>query len=143
MLLFYKRIFTTPLFRTIVWCAIGLISTWAIVFFVLVLIQIDPVAFPLMKVSLRFDDAAFGLAQVATSFTLDLLVLCLPLPVIFRLNMKRQRKWAVAMIFWLGSFCAVAAIVRTVLLNESIREVLTSSAYARVCKYTAGKSHTS
>ncbi|KAK9772826.1 putative Integral membrane protein [Seiridium cardinale] len=132
VLLFYKRIFTTPIFRTVVWCAIALIATWGIVFFILVLIQIDPVAFPLTQVSLRFNDTAFGLAQVATSFTLDIIVLCLPLPVISRLNMKRQRKLAIILIFWLGAFCAVAAIVRTVLLNDSIREVISSSAYQRV-----------
>ncbi|KAF7905076.1 uncharacterized protein EAF01_005597 [Botrytis porri] len=132
VLLFYKRIFVTPLFKTIVWCAIGLISVWCFLFFMLVLFQIDPVAFPLTKVSLRFNDTAFGLAQVATSFTLDILVLCLPIPAISRLNMKRNRKMAIIMIFWLGAFCAVASIVRTVLLRESIQEVISSNAYARV-----------
>ncbi|TGO87297.1 hypothetical protein BPOR_0236g00200 [Botrytis porri] len=95
-------------------------------------LEIDPVAFPLTKVSLRFNDTAFGLAQVATSFTLDILVLCLPIPAISRLNMKRNRKMAIIMIFWLGAFCAVASIVRTVLLRESIQEVISSNAYARV-----------
>ncbi|ETS76589.1 hypothetical protein PFICI_11976 [Pestalotiopsis fici W106-1] len=132
VLLFYKRIFSTPIFKTVCWCAIGLIGTWGILFFILVLVQIDPVAFPLTQVSLRFNDTAFGLAQVATSFTLDIIVLCLPIPIIIGLNMKRQRKLALVLIFWLGAFCAVAAIVRTVLLEQSIREVIGSNDYARV-----------
>jgi len=132
VLLFYKRIFTTPIFKTVVWCAIGLITIWGFLFFMLVLCQIKPIAFPLTQAGLRFNDTAFGLAQVATSFTLDLLVLCLPLPVISRLNMKKQRKLALILIFWLGAFCAVASIVRTALLAESIRAVISSNAYARV-----------
>jgi hypothetical protein len=44
-----------------------------------------------------------GLAQVGTSIALDVIVLTLPLPVIYRLNMKRTRKIAVALIFWLGA----------------------------------------
>ena len=43
-----------------------------------------------------------------------------------------KRKIAVAMIFWLGAFCAVAAIVRTVLLDQSIRSVVSSASYDHV-----------
>ncbi|KAK3942830.1 hypothetical protein QBC46DRAFT_308347 [Diplogelasinospora grovesii] len=132
VLLFYKRIFTTPVFKTCIWFAIGIITLWGFIFFFLVLLEIDPVAFPLTAVALRLDSTAIGLAQVASSFTLDIIVLCLPLPVISRLNMKSKRKFAVAMIFWLGAFCVVTAIVRTVLLDQSIREVVGSTSYDHV-----------
>ncbi len=134
VLLFYKRIFATRVFRRFVWAAIAIVTTWGILFFLLVLAQIDPIAFPLTAVSLRFNDTAFGLAQVASSFALDVLVLCLPLPVISRLNMKTRRKLALILIFWLGAFCVVASIVRTVLLDQSIQEVVASDAYQRVCE---------
>lgn len=133
VLLFYKRIFgAAPLFRAAVWAVIGLVSVWALLFFLLVLLELDPVAFPLMKAGLRLDSTAIGLGQVASSFTLDLLVLCLPIPAITRLHMKKQRKLAVVFIFWLGAFCVVAAIVRTVLLDESIRSVVSSASYSHV-----------
>jgi hypothetical protein len=132
VLLFYKRVFPTPMFRTVVWFVIGIVSIWAVLFFLLVLLELDPVAFPLMTAGLRMDSSAIGLGQVASSFALDVLVLCLPLPVIFRLHMKWERKLAVALIFWLGAFCAVAAIVRTVLLDQSIREVVASVSYTKV-----------
>ena len=135
VLLFYKRVFPTPMFRAIVWCVIGLVSAWSILFFLLVLLELDPIAFPLMTAGLRLDSAAIGLGQVASSFALDILVLCLPIPVIARLHMKWERKVAVALIFWLGAFCAVAAIVRTVLLDQSIREVVGSVSYNKVGKY--------
>ena len=135
VLLFYKRVFPTPMFRAVVWCVIGIVSIWAVLFFLLVLLELDPIAFPLMTAKLRLDSSAIGLGQVASSFALDILVLCLPLPVILRLHMKWERKLAVALIFWLGAFCAVAAIVRTVLLDQSIRDVIGSVSYTRVCKY--------
>jgi hypothetical protein len=134
VLLFYKRVFTTPIFKAAVWFTIGLVSIWAWLFFFLILFEIDPISFPLTMVKLRFDTAALGLGQAASSFALDVLVLCLPLPVIFKLNMKWERKVAVALIFWLGAFCAVAAIVRTVLLDVSIRKVVSSAGYSQVCK---------
>ncbi|KAI1168863.1 hypothetical protein F5B18DRAFT_597041 [Nemania serpens] len=37
--------------------------------------------------------------------------------------MERARKIAVALIFWLGGFCVVTAILRLVYLNKSIREI--------------------
>ncbi|KAK7733714.1 hypothetical protein SLS53_008181 [Cytospora paraplurivora] len=91
-----------------------------------------PVAFPITTAKLRLDSTALGLAQVSSSFTLDLIVLCLPLPVISRLNMKAKRKTAIILIFWLGAFCVVAAIVRTVLLDQSIRQVVSSTDHDHV-----------
>jgi len=112
VLLFYKRIFSTTIFKTVVWCSIAVVSVWAILFFLLLLLEIEPVSFPLTQVALKFDTSALGLAQVASSFVLDLVVLCLPLPLIFRLKMQPNRRVALALIFWMGAFCVVAAIVR-------------------------------
>lgn len=44
-----------------------------------------------------------GEAQVGSSIALDILVLCLPLPVIFKLHMNNRKKMAVSLIFWLGA----------------------------------------
>lgn len=51
----------------------------------------------------RFDPAMLGYAQVGSSIALDVLVLCLPLPLIYNLQLDRKRKIAVTFIFWLGS----------------------------------------
>ncbi|KAI2472646.1 hypothetical protein F4781DRAFT_382479 [Annulohypoxylon bovei var. microspora] len=126
VLLFYKRIFSTRIFKRCVWAAIGIVCIWCLIFFFLIVLEIDPIAFPLTAVRLRFDTTALGLGQVASSFTLDLIVLCFPLPLISRLNMKSERKIALVLIFWLGAFCAVAAVVRTVLLDQSIGAVVSS-----------------
>jgi hypothetical protein len=84
---------------------------------------------------LRFDSAKLGLAQVGSSIALDVMVLCFPLPVISRLQLQTKKKWAVGVIFWLGSFCVLAAIVRMILLNQSIHMVLDSVSFSQVCTY--------
>ncbi|KAI1183939.1 hypothetical protein F5B17DRAFT_104779 [Nemania serpens] len=124
ILLFYKRIFATRTFAIWVWVAITIVSLWGALFFFLVLFQITPLNFEIInKVTLRYDSTALGLAQVATSIALDVLVLCMPIPVLFRLRMDPKRKWAVFFIFWLGIFCVVAAIVRLVLLSDSLSAI--------------------
>ncbi|KAI1355955.1 hypothetical protein F5Y01DRAFT_268129 [Xylaria sp. FL0043] len=124
ILLFYKRIFTTRNFAICVWVAIALISTWGILFGVLEIFQIDPVSLDLIvNAPLRFNSNALGLAQVGSSIALDVLVLCFPIPLIFRLHMSRKRKWQLFGIFWLGFFCVIAAVVRLILLYENLHNI--------------------
>ncbi|KHO10626.1 hypothetical protein MAA_11772 [Metarhizium robertsii ARSEF 23] len=95
ILLFYRRIFSTPMFKVCVRFGIATISVWGIVFFCY---QSHGRA----SVGLPYDATALGLAQVGTNIALDVIVLCFPLPVISRLHMPTNRKMAVALIFWLG-----------------------------------------
>ena len=70
---------------------------------------------------------AFGLAQAGTSLALDICILLLPIPFIRNLHLQRRRKVAVAVIFWLGGFCCIAAIVRLALLREVLSTTVTSA----------------
>ncbi|KAI0542083.1 hypothetical protein GGR58DRAFT_453900 [Xylaria digitata] len=120
ILLFYKRIFATRAFAIGVWVSITIVCLWGVLFFFLTLFLIRPLEYaPIDKVQFRYDLIAVGLAQVATSIALDVLVLCLPLPVLFRLHMDLKRKWAIVLVFCLGIFCVAATIVRLVLLSRS------------------------
>ncbi|KAI1474783.1 hypothetical protein K445DRAFT_315183 [Daldinia sp. EC12] len=124
ILLFYKRIFPTRTFGIYIWVAITVVALWGISIFFAVLFQIDPVSLEQIdKVRLRYNSTALGYAQVSTSIALDVLVLCFPLPVIYRLHMNLKRKLLILCVFWLGIFCVVAAIVRLVLLTKSLDEI--------------------
>ncbi|KAL3464473.1 hypothetical protein BJX64DRAFT_298296 [Aspergillus heterothallicus] len=48
---------------------------------------------------------------VANLFT-DVIILCLPMPIVWKLQMRRSQKWAISGIFLLGGFVCVATIVR-------------------------------
>ncbi|PYI10679.1 hypothetical protein BO78DRAFT_414316 [Aspergillus sclerotiicarbonarius CBS 121057] len=108
ILLFYKRIF-------------------------LVLLEGDPISASWTEEGhFRFDTVAVGLAQSGTSIALDIAVLMLPLPVLWSLHMRPQKKLGVLLIFWLGAFCCVAAIVRLVLLHASLSKVATDPSMVRL-----------
>ncbi|KID59826.1 GPCR, PTH-type, partial [Metarhizium brunneum ARSEF 3297] len=125
ILLFYKRIFSTAMFKVCVWFGIATISVWGTVFFCFTLTDARPVSEPWSgHVSLPYDATALGLAQVGTNIALDVIVLCFPLPVIARLHMPTNRKMAVALIFWLGVFCCVASVARLVLLKKSLAVII-------------------
>jgi hypothetical protein len=92
-------------FKYVLWAAITLVACWGVVFFLLLLFLYDPVdaAWGARPGVPRFDAAMLGYAQVGSSIALDVLVLCLPLPLIYKLHLEKKRKIAIAFIFWLGA----------------------------------------
>lgn len=52
---------------------------------------------------MRYDMPALGLAQVGSSIALDVVVLCFPLPIVFRMLLSRRKKFMVFFMFWLGA----------------------------------------
>ncbi|KAI1761978.1 hypothetical protein GGR53DRAFT_503358 [Hypoxylon sp. FL1150] len=126
ILLFYKRLFgNIKKFQTAVWVAIVLVGCWGVLFFLLVLCESDPVSGSWTgQGRFRFEPTPLALGQVGTSIALDVVVLCFPIPIIFGLHMPTRKKVAVGLIFWLGAFCCVAAIVRMILVSQSLDQVV-------------------
>ncbi|OTA96135.1 hypothetical protein M434DRAFT_28222 [Hypoxylon sp. CO27-5] len=128
LLLFYMRIFHMKAFHVIAWITIAAVSCWGILFFFLVICWGDPISKAWTGQGVwRYDVTAVGLANVGTSICLDVVVLCLPMTVITRLNLPARNKIAISLIFWLGAFCCVCSIVRLVLLDKVLREVVESA----------------
>ncbi|CAI6331426.1 unnamed protein product [Periconia digitata] len=134
ILLFYRRIFSVGIFKRIVIVVAGLIACWGIIIFVLMLNMYDNIttAWGKSTGSPRYDPAKFGYAQVGSSIALDVLVLCLPLPLVSRLHLEWKRKVAVALIFCLGFVCVIAATARFIVLHRSLHLVLESSGNSAV-----------
>ncbi|KAI1413997.1 hypothetical protein F5Y13DRAFT_197921 [Hypoxylon sp. FL1857] len=146
VLFYYKRIFPGPKFAIAVWIGIVITACWGItLFFVsgpdslygkgygayslqLLMFQGDTVK-GTFRGTARWvvDTTQLGLAQAWTSIVLDVMILCYPLPMIFSLRMKPGRKVAIALIFWLGLFCCVAAAVRSALVKQNIEKVSESA----------------
>lgn len=119
ILCFYKRIFFVSRLRRAADVGIAIIAIWGVVYFFLIMFQNNPITgwwtgqgHPVI------DSIKISLSQAGTSIGLDFLVLCFPIPVISRLHMETKRKVAVMMIFWLGGFCCVAAIIRLVYMTQ-------------------------
>ena len=54
---------------------------------------------------LRYDYNTYSIAFAAMSMTFDVIVLCFPIPVIYKLQMSTVQKFQVLGIFWLGILC--------------------------------------
>ncbi|KAF2229742.1 hypothetical protein EV356DRAFT_435584, partial [Viridothelium virens] len=127
-ILLYKRIFSTPKFIITAWAAIGLVAGWGLAISLVQIFETDPISAAWTeRGSFNINTTAFSLAQAGTSICLDVLVLCLPLPVLGQLHMPTERKIAVGVILWLGAFCVVAAIVRLVLIYQGNSMIVDST----------------
>ncbi|KAI1425235.1 hypothetical protein F5Y12DRAFT_796119 [Xylaria sp. FL1777] len=120
VLLFYKRIFPTRKFQIAVWIGIAVVSAWGITLVFLNIFKGNTVEGTFTGTAKWvIDISQLNLAQAWTSILLILAILCYPLPVLFRLRMKKSRKVAIILILWLGLICSVAAAVRVALLKEN------------------------
>ncbi|KAI1770103.1 hypothetical protein F4818DRAFT_275081 [Hypoxylon cercidicola] len=60
------------------------------------------------------DSRLIGWMNAVGNIITDIIVLVLPIPVVWRLNLKRARKWAVLGIFALGFFTCIISICRMI-----------------------------
>ncbi|KAI1249468.1 hypothetical protein MGN70_009081 [Eutypa lata] len=99
VLQFYKRIFAVPKFH--------LYANITIVVVILFMI-----AATFVGKTYTINYGAFLTSFTAIDLVLDIVILCLPVPVIHSLNMNRNRKFLLLGVFWMGFFCVVATSVR-------------------------------
>ena len=103
IVLFYKGIFVTSGFRR---CANGILvvlGAWIIAFFFVTLFQDNPISRNWGSKGTTVDFPILYIVENTTDIALDLLILCMPLPVIKRLHISTRRKWLLGAVFWLGA----------------------------------------
>lgn len=59
-----------------------------------------------------------GTAHAALNIISDVLVICLPIPLVHQLQMPTRQKVSVGILMTLGSFCVVASIGRVAFVND-------------------------
>lgn len=69
----------------------------------MVITLVDPISETWKGGRMRWDMRALGLAQVGSSIALDIVVLCFPLPIVFRMLLSPRKKLMVFAMFWLGA----------------------------------------
>ncbi|MCJ1240292.1 hypothetical protein MMC14_008292 [Varicellaria rhodocarpa] len=119
VLLFYRRIFRGKWFNIASWVLIGAVSAWTIAFFFSNLFICVPINSRVSTQVLAITGSKcvrttkMFLAQSYADFSLDILILALPIPMIWNLHMARSRKVQVSLIFLLGAITTAASITRT------------------------------
>ena len=146
VILFYKRIFTTKLFRHCIWVAIGIVLAWGVASLVVCsnrsisalfpkfywpnhvqqaqLLIADPVPSAAWKdlenAKYGFNYFKFGMSVPVLSIFFDAIILLFPLAPLRKLQMPNKRKIAIIGTFWLDSLDVIR--VFSILFNNPSSE---------------------
>lgn len=101
IILLYQRIFTGEKFRRVTYIMLVLVSMWGIAFTLGYLLECFPSTISGKKRKC-FDNATFNNIACVSTIMLDVMILSMPWPGIWRLQMSLERKIAVTAIFLLG-----------------------------------------
>ena len=125
LLFFYLRVFRGKLFSVITWATITLAAMWAISFFFSLLFACTPIHLYVREGITTPDVSCINTTQVyyavsISDFVIDVVILVIPVPFIWRLHMKPAQKVAVTGIFALGSLYMKSSQSRSRLYANAI-----------------------
>lgn len=107
VLLLYHRIFPNPRFRILLWSVGGFILCYTVVQELMAMFQCRPISGAWdPNVYLKAECIKLNLEWVImASFNVltDVITLCLPLPLVWRLHIDKGRKYQLISVFLLGS----------------------------------------
>ncbi|KAL8832109.1 MAG: hypothetical protein Q9191_000466 [Dirinaria sp. TL-2023a] len=119
VLLFYKRIFTGKVFKALIWVMIVLSFVWTVGFFFSQLLQCVPLSVNWSKyggtTAQCIDVNKMILAQAWSDVFTNVVILALPIPCIWRMQMPISRKLGVCAIFLLGALTVGTGIAKLVI----------------------------
>ena len=124
VLLFYKRVFRGDTFNAAVWSMISIVGVWTVAFFFANLLQCYPVWLNWEASGAQADSCiktnTMYLAQAWTDVLTDLMILSLPVPCIWALQMPAKHKIGVTAIFLLGLLTVLAGIAKLIVFYQII-----------------------
>ncbi|EME80711.1 uncharacterized protein MYCFIDRAFT_119208, partial [Pseudocercospora fijiensis CIRAD86] len=117
----YLRIFQTPNFRKLAFGAIGINVVFAITFFGVTVFQCIPVHLAWTHWDGTHpgeckDLNALSWAAAALNIILDVVVVGLPMPMLWKMNLNKRKKILVMLMFGVGFFVTIVSILRLHLL---------------------------
>ncbi|KAF2197121.1 hypothetical protein GQ43DRAFT_403698 [Delitschia confertaspora ATCC 74209] len=123
VLLFYRRIFRGVIFNFTTWSLIGLVAAWMTSFFFANLLECLPISQAFVNApGLGGDPHCINavpmyLAQVYSDVVLDVLILIVPIPPVWKLQLPTRQKFAVSGIFLLGIITVLASCAKMIIFN--------------------------
>ncbi|CAL5869863.1 uncharacterized protein PFLUO_LOCUS4094 [Penicillium psychrofluorescens] len=122
IIMFYHRIFNL---QYSLWITLSIIAGYFVSVIITMVVACRPVAYfwfqytnPAAEGSC-IDVPEFFLVNGVIAVLIDLMILCVPVPIIWNLQMPRSQRAAVIGILFLGGFVCVAGIVRVVVLTKN------------------------
>ncbi|KAH8890587.1 hypothetical protein GQ53DRAFT_721375 [Thozetella sp. PMI_491] len=117
LLLFFLRIFPTPLVRRLLWGTVALNIMYGLTFIFIGIFQCRPISFYWDKWDGEHQGSCMninsvGWANAAISIALDVWMLAIPLSQLRSLNLHWKKKIGVGIMFSVGTFVTVVSILR-------------------------------
>lgn len=129
ILVFYRRIFPVNVLRITTFALIGFITIWLIAVSLTTILSCTLIDYNwdvTQPDGYCFDARSFSVAFAIPIIGTDLLILLLPLPVVWRLQLQPKRKIALSMIFSLGTFVTISSGIRlyTLVVESPVTAIL-------------------
>ncbi|KAK9777181.1 hypothetical protein AB5N19_12290 [Seiridium cardinale] len=124
ILLLYVRIFGgVRWFRWICICLITIIATYCTASLIVTIFQCNPVqrAWDKSLAGSCIDNGKFWYANGGFSIATDVIILLLPMPLVYTLQLPRVQKAALILVFTLGIFVVITSCLRLTTLNMQVR----------------------
>ncbi|KAM0794296.1 hypothetical protein BDR22DRAFT_792637, partial [Usnea florida] len=123
ILLFYQRVFPTRRFKLATRTLGGLVVAWWITVVTIQIFSCHPVNgyWDISIPSQCLKGAEFYISVAVANILIDIVMLCLPLRMVWRLQTSTMQKLALSMTFLTGAFVIVASLYRVVLLHQTNR----------------------
>lgn len=121
ILLMYRRIFDTEAFKRATWIVGAACVAWAIAAIFCLVFQCHPVS-GMWNPKDTFTDKCINLqayyrAVASSNMALDVVILCMPLYMVWRLKLEASQKLMLSGIFALGGLVCVASLMRIITAN--------------------------
>ena len=124
VLLFYKRVFRGNTFNAAVWTMIAIVVVWTVAFFLANVLQCYPIWINWNASGAQADQCIntnmMYKAQAWTDVLTDIMILSLPVPCIWALQMPARHKVGVTSIFLLGLLTVLSGIAKLIVLTHII-----------------------
>ncbi|KAE9363383.1 hypothetical protein N431DRAFT_450160 [Stipitochalara longipes BDJ] len=123
ILLLYHRLFgsSSRKFTIALWASGGFVAAWTFAGAMVIIFQCTPVKAawdPFIPHTCINFDIFLTIISLINVFS-DVLILCLPLPLLWRLQTTPRRKWQLIGMFMMGSLVCIGSVVRTIYASEA------------------------
>lgn len=117
LLSFYLRIFSSPVFRRMVWALMALVVCFGITNTFTMIFQCTPVAFFWVgwageTTGTCININLFSWIRAAVEIAIDVAIITLPIPTVLKLQMSWRRRIQVVLVFCIGFLITLISILR-------------------------------
>ncbi|KAA8570253.1 hypothetical protein EYC84_002565 [Monilinia fructicola] len=132
VLFFYRRIFRGKIFDIASWTMIGVVLVWTFGFFFTMMFECRTEFWAFWStlsdlLTHCLDDVKFQRVLSISDVVSDILILLIPIPIIWQLNLSIERKVAVCGVFLMGSLAVAFGIVRLVVYDKRLGDAFAGS----------------